>query len=82
MWNKVLRAKYGYALDADIQILNKGKCSNLWSSIIGFSKEPNRETLLSKDNLRWTLRDDNEALFWEDWWGEEGLLKNKIQKII
>lgn len=36
---------------------------------------------LSFENFQWKIRDGKTALFWEDWWGVQGVLKEKFERL-
>lgn len=81
-WNKIIRAKYNYEKDEDLDCVgNSSRHSHIWNSIIKVNNEEGFDKALSSCNSKWTVNNGESALFWEDWWHGTRNFKNSFQRL-
>lgn len=68
-WNKIIRAKYNYDKDVDLDSLEiSTRYSSIWNNIIKVNNKEGFDKALESKNCKWTVKNGESTLFWEDWW--------------
>lgn len=75
MWNMLLKEKYGNSLRVNLSSIQINREFSLtFSSIAGIRSDAQVANLIARENFKWVIGNGETALFWEDWWVQQGPL--------